>query len=104
MPTENVNITDTDAEFIRLCVESGDYNDASELYSDALRLLKVQQEEQRARVDSLRAEIQKGYDARVAGRTVDISTKELRAAYFEDVNRRGPHHPDECLHITRRMV
>lgn len=89
MPTQNVNITQAQADFIHQCVEAGDYNNASELVRDALRLLKEQKDEHQARVEYLRGELQKAYDAREEGRYIDLSTKEQRAAYFEDVDRRG---------------
>lgn len=89
MPTQNVNLTAAQAEFIRESVESGDYNNASEVVREALRLLKDQKDEQRARVEYLRGELQKGYDAHERGEYIDLSTKEQRTVYFEEVNRRG---------------
>ncbi|MCF6285915.1 MAG: type II toxin-antitoxin system ParD family antitoxin [Candidatus Hydrogenedentes bacterium] len=67
MPTQNVNLTETQAEFIRQCVDSGAYNNASELVREALRLLNAQKDEQQAKLELLRAEIQKGYDAHERG-------------------------------------
>lgn len=89
MPTQNVNLTMAQADFIRESVESGDYNNASEVVREALRLLKAQKDEHLARVEYLRGELQKGFDDYEAGRYIDLSSKEQRAAYFEDVNRRG---------------
>ncbi|MCF6285917.1 MAG: type II toxin-antitoxin system ParD family antitoxin [Candidatus Hydrogenedentes bacterium] len=89
MLTQNVNLTETQAEFIRKCVDSGDYNNASELVREALRLLQAQKDEQQAKLQQLRAELQKGYDAREEGRFITLDTKAKRATYFEDVNRRG---------------
>ena len=76
MPTQNVNITDAQAEFIRLSVESGDYNNASELVREALRLLKDQKDEHQARLEYLRGELQEAYEAREHGKYVDLHGKE----------------------------
>ena len=76
MPTQNVNITDAQSEFIRQCVESGDYNNASELVREALRLLKVQKDEQQVRIEYLRGELQEAYDARERGEYIDLHGKE----------------------------
>lgn len=87
MPTQNVNITEAQAEFIRNCVESGDYNNASELVREALRLLKEQKDEHQARVAYLRAELQVAHDARERGEYIDLYSKEDIRALRED--RRG---------------
>ncbi len=89
MPTQNVNITQAQAEFIRLSVESGDYNNASELVREALRLLKEHKDEHRARVEHLRGELQKGMDDFEAGRYTELNTEEDFHAMSEDVRRRG---------------
>jgi antitoxin ParD1/3/4 len=104
MPTQNVNITEVQAEFIRSCVEAGDYNNASELVREALRLLKAQKDEQQARVAYLRGEIQKGFDDYEAGRYIDLDTKDMRTAYFEDVNRRGLERLAKKTNVPSRQV
>lgn len=76
MPTQNVNLTTSQVEFIRQSVDAGDYNNASEVVREALRLLKAQKDEQRARVEYLRGELQKGYDARERGDYIDLKSKE----------------------------
>jgi len=89
MPTQNVNITEAQAEFIRNCVESGDYNNASELVREALRLLKDQKDEQQARVEYLREEFQKAREAYASGEYVELATEEDFEAMDTDVCRRG---------------
>jgi antitoxin ParD1/3/4 len=88
MPTQNVNITDVQAEFIRSCVEAGDYNNASELVREALRLLKAQKDEQQARVAYLRAELQEAYDARERGEYIDLYSKEDIRALREQMRQK----------------
>ena len=89
MPTQNVNITDAQSEFIRQCVESGDYNNASELVREALRLLKEQKDEHQTRVDYLREEFQRAREAYARGEYVELVTEEDFEAMHEDVCRRG---------------
>lgn len=88
MPTQNVNITEVQAEFIRSCVEAGDYNNASELVREALRLLKAQKDEQQARVAYLRAELQEAYDARERGEYIDLYSKEDIRALREQMRQK----------------
>lgn len=89
MPTQNVNITETQAEFIRSCVEAGDYNNASELVREALRLLKEQKDEHRTRLEYLRGEIQKGYDDYNAGNFIEVESDADFQALHEATCRRG---------------
>ena len=87
MPTQNVNITQAQADFIHQCVEAGDYNNASELVREALRLLKAQKDEQQARVEYLRGELQEAYDARERGEYTDLHGKEDIQALRESMRR-----------------
>ncbi len=88
MPTQNVKITEVQAEFIRSCVEAGEYNNASELVREALRLLKAQKDEQQARVDYLRGELQEAYDARERGEYIDLYNKDDIRALREQMRRK----------------
>ncbi len=89
MPTQTIKLSDAQFEFVRRSVDSGDFNDAGDVIGEALRLLETLQEERQARVEYVRSELKKGFDDYEAGRYIDISTREKRVAYFEDVNRRG---------------
>ena len=100
MPTQNVNLTQKHHDFVRESVASGDYNSASEVVRDALRVLEVKKDEDAAHLDWLRGEIQKGLDDVKAGRTIDISTREARDAYFEDVLRRVEDRPPKEANAT----
>jgi len=50
-------------EFIDGLIESGRYSTASEVLRDGLRLIEEREERRRAKLDALRAEIQKGFDS-----------------------------------------
>jgi antitoxin ParD1/3/4 len=89
MPTQNVNLTDMQAEFIRQCVEAGEYNNASEVVRDALRLLKERKDEYRAKLDLLRAELEKGFEDHRQGRYIELNSREEIEAFGREVSRRG---------------
>jgi len=89
MPTQNVNLTDHQVEFIRESVKAGDYNSASEVVREALRLLKAQKDEHRTKLELLRAEVQKGIDALERGEYIELNGPEEISAYFDDVKKRG---------------
>ena len=71
--TRNVNLTETLDRFVEETVASGDFQNASEVVRESLRLLKRQREEDDAKLARLRAEIQIGIDqlARGEGEVVD---------------------------------
>lgn len=59
----NVSLTPHLEEFVRLTVDSGRYQSASELVRTALRLLEEREKERAVRLEALKAEIQKGFDS-----------------------------------------
>jgi antitoxin ParD1/3/4 len=70
----NVSLTNKQEHYIVSQIESGDYQNASELVRDALRLHQVYRDKV---LNELRLEIQKGWEAPVSGRSVQdiIKTK-----------------------------
>jgi antitoxin ParD1/3/4 len=70
MVTRNVNLTETLDRFVEDTVASGDFQNASEVVREGLRLLKRQREEDDARLARLRAEIQVGMDQADRGETI----------------------------------
>ena len=56
----NVNLTPRLEELVRAKVSSGLYTSASEVVREALRLLQEQDQMRAAKLDELRADIQKG--------------------------------------------
>jgi antitoxin ParD1/3/4 len=59
-------------EFIESLIESGRYSTASEVLRDGLRLIEEREERRKAKLEALRAEIQKGFDGGPA-EEVDIA-------------------------------
>lgn len=78
MTLQNIAITSQQAAFIEQLVSSGEYKNASEVLTKGLHLLEEHLAEQAAKLEVLRAEIQKGIDDIEAGRyTTFNSAKEL---------------------------
>lgn len=77
MPTRNVSLTDHFDRFVEENVETGRYQNASEVVREGLRLLERQQQELSARMDRLRAAIDVGEEAVERGAFVDVEVQGL---------------------------
>jgi antitoxin ParD1/3/4 len=66
MPTRNVNLTDELDHFVLSKVESGRYENASEVVRAALRTLEREEQEYEARLAALRTSIDEGDASGVA--------------------------------------
>lgn len=62
MPTRNVSLTDELDSYIEQSVQSGHYDNASEVVRAAIRALKQSELEDQARVEALRAAIAEGLE------------------------------------------
>ena len=67
MPTRNVVLTDNQEQLIQSLVESGRYQNASEVLRDGLRLIERREAEHAAKLDALRAAAATGIAAIEAG-------------------------------------
>ncbi len=72
----NVSLTPELETLVNEKVKSGNYNSASEVVREALRLLKEQDELKRIRRDELRKEVMKGVEDVRAGRYSVLETQE----------------------------
>ncbi len=70
--------------FIKSQIDSGTYTSASEVVSNALKLL----EEREHKLQLLRAELQKGSDQIDKGEYYDLDTNDLEE-FFDGVQKRG---------------
>ena len=68
----NVSLTPELEQIINQKVKNGRYNSASEVVREGLRLLQQRDEMHEAKLNALRAEIQKGTDSLEAGRYRDL--------------------------------
>ncbi len=74
----NLSLTPALEQFVRDYAESGDYNDASEVIREALRLLKRTEEQRALKLERLRTAIQVGIEDMEQGNHIAISSdKEL---------------------------
>ena len=69
----NVSLTPELEAVIQSKVKSGMYNSASEVVREGIRLLQQRDDTHEAKLNALRAEIQKGVDSLEAGRYRDLS-------------------------------
>ncbi len=75
----NVSLTKTLEAFVRAKVDSGLYNNASEVVRDALRLLEARERTEAKQLAWLRAEVQKGIDDADAGRYGPLDIEDIIA-------------------------
>jgi antitoxin ParD1/3/4 len=75
----NISLTKHFEDFVRDRVESGRYNNASEVMRDALRALEAREKAEAAQLAWLRAEVQKGIDDVAAGRVGPLDIEEIIA-------------------------
>lgn len=79
MPTRNVNLTEELDRFVLTKVESGRYENASEVVRAALRILERQEEQYEAKLAALQAAIDKGDASGIAqGNTFARVRKKLK--------------------------
>jgi antitoxin ParD1/3/4 len=76
MPTRNVNLTDELDRFVRQKVESGRYENASEVVRAALRTLEREEEQYEAKLAALRTAIDEGAASGVAEGNVFARVRE----------------------------
>ena len=101
MPTSNVNLTPELVSFVQEQVETGHFNNNSEVHRAALAAMKKVEEERQARLDRLRAEIQVGLDDIEAGRSVEIKgEEELHEMMSEIGNQARQELKDEGVEIA----
>ncbi|MDY0074212.1 MAG: type II toxin-antitoxin system ParD family antitoxin [Thauera sp.] len=80
MPTRNVVLTDSQAKFVEQMVASGQYQNASEVLREGLRLVQAREAEQAAKLAALREAVTVGIADIEAGRYTEFrDTKSLRA-------------------------
>ena len=81
----NFSLTPKLEQFVRDRVESGDYNNASEVAREAIRLLKRVEERRALKLERLRAAIRDGDEAVARGDFTDLNSDEELDAFFAEV-------------------
>jgi antitoxin ParD1/3/4 len=78
MPTRNVNLTEHFDRFIEAGITAGRFGSASEVVREGLRLLEQREQEDKARIEWLRAAAKEGFDDIERGDYVTLrSNKEI---------------------------
>jgi len=89
MNSQELQLTENQAEVIRQMIASGGYADASQVLDDALRLLVAKQEAKQSDSAWLQSEVQKGFDAFERGEVIELDSEEAIQALSADIRRRG---------------
>ena len=76
MPTRNVNLTEELDRFVLTKVESGRYENASEVVRAALRTLEREEQQYEAKLAGLRSAIDEGDASGIAEGNVSARTRE----------------------------
>lgn len=86
MPTRNVNLTETQDKFVAEQLKSGGYTNASEVVRAGLRLLEQQTQEDAAKLEALRRDVQEGIDAYKRGEYTSIDENYTLDDFFSDLD------------------
>ena len=85
MPTRNVVLTDRQAELVTDLVESGRYQNASEVIRHGLRLVEQEQAEDAARLEALREAVAVGVADIEAGHFREFDATEPLLQYLSSI-------------------
>ena len=85
MPTRNVVSTDHQARLVDDLVESGDYQNASEVLREGLRLVEERRAEHAAKLEALRTAVRIGSAAIERGEYKDFVTARELEAYLDKI-------------------
>ena len=81
----NFSLTPSLEQFVRDRAESGDYNNASEVVRDAIRLLKRTEERRALKMERLRAAIRDGDEALARGEFTDLDSDRELDEFFAEI-------------------
>lgn len=86
MPTRNVNLTEHFDRFIETGITSGRFSNASEVVREGLRLLEQREQEDRAKIEWLRAAAREGFDAADRGDAVALNSEGELDSFLDRVH------------------
>ncbi len=81
----NFSLTPSLEQFVRDRAESGDYNNASEVVREAIRLLRRVEERRALKMERLRAAIRDGDEALARGEFTDLNSDQELDAFFAEL-------------------
>ena len=85
MPTRNVNLTEHFDRFIEAGVTSGRFSNASEVVREGLRLLEQREQEDKAKLEWLRAAAKEGFDQLDRGEGIEFESMDQFDAYIDQI-------------------
>jgi antitoxin ParD1/3/4 len=85
MPTRNVVLTERQAALVDALVESGRYEDTSEVLREGLRLVETREAEEAAKLEALRAAAQVGFNALDRGEFAEFSDASALIAHLDRI-------------------
>lgn len=85
MPTRNVVLTDRQAEMVDHLVETGRYQNASEVLREGLRLVEREAAQDKARLKALRDAAKVGIEDIEAGRFSSFRSEEALGRHLEEL-------------------
>lgn len=88
MPTRNVVLTDAQAKFVEQAVASGQYQNASEVLREGLRLVQARDAEQAAKLAALREAVAVGIADIEAGRYMTFNDAKSLRMHIDAIARR----------------
>ncbi len=81
----NFSLTPSLEQFVRERAGSGDYNNASEVVREAIRLLKRAEERRALKMERLRAAIREGDEALARGEFTDLNSDQELGEFFAEL-------------------
>ena len=88
MPTRNVVLTEHQEKLIETLVDSGRYQNASEVLRDGLRLVEQREAEEAAKLKELRKAVRAGVAALDRGEFKEFESIEDLQAYLRDLSKK----------------
>jgi antitoxin ParD1/3/4 len=86
LPTRNVNLTEHFHRFIESGVTSGRFSNASEVVREGLRLLEQREQEDKAKIEWLRAAAREGFDQLDRGDYVTLNSEEDLDTFLDQIH------------------
>ncbi|CAN5342655.1 MAG: ribbon-helix-helix domain-containing protein [Nocardioides sp.] len=89
MAAQRIEFSQHEIELIDKLVQDGVYADATEAVHEGLRLLERERLTQAEKLETLRSEVQKGFDDLNEGRYTEINSEEELHAHFAELSARA---------------
>src|SRR5450432_202934 len=86
MPTLNLDLTDHFDRFIESGITSGRFSNANEMVREALQLLEQREQQEKAKLEWLRAAANEGFDAADCGDAVAVHSEEELDAFLDHIH------------------